>query len=255
MLLGIDHIVIAVPDLDAAMKNYRRLGFTVVPGGKHPVGSHNGLIAFADGAYIELISFYRDHPGHRWWAALKRGGGLVDFCMQTDDLLGDTAKLRGAGVHIDDPVPWSRTRPDGYELKWLLSLARGEHRGVAPFLIQDQTPRAERVPRETRHDNGAAGIGAVIVALDDLAPARRWYEAALGSGGATIDRRDIGAAGGRFKIGPHRLEYLAPLSTDSLLYDWLEARGPSPFSATLRGRKEAAQPDRSLTCGAALSFE
>ena len=25
---------------------YERLGFTVVPGGKHPVGTHNALIAF-----------------------------------------------------------------------------------------------------------------------------------------------------------------------------------------------------------------
>jgi catechol 2,3-dioxygenase-like lactoylglutathione lyase family enzyme len=255
MLLGIDHIVIAVPDLEAATSNYRRLGFTVVPGGKHPVGSHNSLIAFADGSYIELISFYRANPEHRWWAALKRGGGLVDFCMQTDDLLGDTAKLRDAGVHIDDPVPWSRTRPDGYQLKWLLSLARVEHLGVAPFLIQDETPREERVPRETRHENGAAGIGAVTVALNDSAPVSRWYEAVLGSAGTRIERRDIAATGCAFKIGPHRLEYIAPLSADSLLYDWLQARGPSPFSATLRGRKGSAQLDRSFTCSAALSFE
>ena len=48
MLLGIDHIVIVVRDLDAAAQDYERLGFTVVPGGKHPVGTHNALIAFAD---------------------------------------------------------------------------------------------------------------------------------------------------------------------------------------------------------------
>ena len=115
----------------------------MVPGGRHPVGTYNGLAAFADGSYIELISFYRESREHRWWAALKRGEGLVDFCMQTDDLLGDTAKLRRAGVDIDDPVPWSRARPDGCRLEWLLALARGAHRGVAPFLIQDVTPREE----------------------------------------------------------------------------------------------------------------
>ncbi|TAK03001.1 VOC family protein, partial [bacterium] len=140
MLLGLDHIVIAVRDLEAAMRSYEQLGFTVVPGGKHPVGTHNVLISFADGSYIEVIAFYRANPDHRWWRPLQKGEGLVDFCMQTDDLVGDTAKLRDAGVDIDDPVPWSRTRPDGYQLKWLLSLAREGHRGVAPFLIQDETP-------------------------------------------------------------------------------------------------------------------
>src|SRR2546423_2327298 len=177
MLLGLDHIVIAVNDLEAAIADYRRLGFTVVPGGRHPVGTYNGLVAFADGSYIELISFYRDNPDHRWWSALKKGEGLVDYCMRTDDLRGDTEKLRQAGVHIDDPVPWSRARPDGYQLKWMLALARGRHRGVAPFLIEDVTPRDERVPHDVEHENGARGIAAVLVAVDDLHTVEKWYEA------------------------------------------------------------------------------
>ena len=95
MLLAIDHIVIVVRDLEAAMRSYEQLGFTVVRGGRHPVGTHNALISFADGSYIEIIAFYRDNPDHRWWKPLQKGEGLVDFCMQTDDLAGDTAKLRG----------------------------------------------------------------------------------------------------------------------------------------------------------------
>jgi len=147
MLKGIDHLVIVVKDLDQAAKDYQQLGFTVVPGGRHPVGSHNMLIAFADGSYLEIIAFYREARDHRWWGPLEKGERLVDYCMQTDDLQGDTKKLRDAGVEINDPVPWSRKRPDGYELKWVLSLATGSHRGVAPFLIQDVTPRVERIPQ------------------------------------------------------------------------------------------------------------
>ena len=77
MLQGIDHIVIAVPDLAVASRNYEALGFTVVPGGRHPVGTHNALIAFADGAYIELIAFYEKNTQHKWWVPLEKGGGLV----------------------------------------------------------------------------------------------------------------------------------------------------------------------------------
>ena len=168
MLQGIDHIVIVVNDLEQAAKDYEQLGFTVVPGGKHPVGSHNVLISLADGSYIEIIAYYREALDHRWWDPLQKGERLVDFCMQTDDLQGDTLKLRAAGVAINDPVPWSRTRPDGYELKWLLSLAQGSHRGVAPFLIQDVTPREERIPQTFDHKNGATGIETVTVAVGEL---------------------------------------------------------------------------------------
>jgi len=256
MLLAIDHIVIVVRDLEAAIKSYQQLGFTVVPGGRHPVGTHNALISLADGAYLELIAFYEAHPKHRWWATLRQGGGLVDFCMQTDDLCGDTAALRGAGVDIDDPQPLTRIRPDGYQLKWLLSIPRERHRGVAPFLIQDETPRDERVPRETTHKNGAVGIGTVTVAVDDLRNVRSWYRAVLGYDGEPLERGDIPANGILFKIGPHCLDFLEPQTKESPLGEWLKRRGPSPYSATLRTTSGNRAPlNKILTHGAALSFE
>ncbi|TMJ30929.1 MAG: VOC family protein, partial [Alphaproteobacteria bacterium] len=54
---AIDHLVIMFPDLETAIRDYTELGFTVVRGGSHPTGTHNALIAFADGAYVELIAF------------------------------------------------------------------------------------------------------------------------------------------------------------------------------------------------------
>lgn len=256
MLLGIDHIVIAVRDLEAALRSYEQLGFTVVPGGRHPVGTHNVLISFADGSYIEIIAFYRDNPDHRWWKPLQIEEGLVDFCMQTDDLAGDTGKLRGAGVAIDAPVPWSRARPDGYQLKWVLSLAREGHRGVAPFLIQDETPRSERVPQRFDHKNGAAGIGTVTVAADDLPAVTGWYESVLGYNGEPVKRADLKAEGVRFRIGAHIFEFVKPVTEKSPLTDWMKARGPSPFSATLQTTSGKPGPlNKTLTHGAALSFE
>jgi catechol 2,3-dioxygenase-like lactoylglutathione lyase family enzyme len=256
MLQGIDHIVIVVRDLEQAAKDYEKLGFTVVPGGKHPVGSHNALISFADGSYIEIISFYRPSPDHRWWAPLQIGEGLVDYCMQTDDLTGDTAKFRDAGVKINDPVPWSRVRPDGYELKWVLSLAQQECRGVAPFLIQDLTPRDERVPQKFDHPNGTKGIGAVTVAVEDVNMVRRWYQNALGADGTDVSRADLDAAGTRFRVGPHRLDFVRPQSKNSPLSEPLRKRGSSPYSATLvTSLSQPPSLDSSLSHGAILSFE
>jgi catechol 2,3-dioxygenase-like lactoylglutathione lyase family enzyme len=255
MLRGIDHIVIVVPDLALAQKSYEALGFTVVPGGRHPVGSHNALIALADGSYIELIAFYEPSPQHKWWQPLQKGGGLVDVCMQTDDLLADTAAFRRAGVAIDDPAPLSRVRPDGYQLKWVLSIPRERYKGVAPFLIQDETPRDERVPRQRQHPNGAAGIGTLTIAVDDVAAVRGWYEDALGRPGQPIVRPELAAGGVRLTIGPHALEVLAPREAASPLTAWLADRGPSPYAATLTttaATRGALDPSRTL--GARLSL-
>ena len=256
MLKGIDHLVIVVRDLQQASKDYEHLGFTVVPGGKHPVGSHNALISFADESYIELIAFYREAVDHRWWDPLQEGERLVDYCMQTDDLRGDTRKLRDAGVAINDPVPWSRTRPDGYELKWILSLAAGSHRGVAPFLIQDVTPREERIPRQFEHQNGTNGIDTVTVVVRELAQVERWYTAVLGLSGKRIVRTELGAEGLGFSVGPHNLEFLMPSTLSSPLIDWMGTYGPSPYSATLRGSAAEPKPlEQSLTHGAQLYLQ
>jgi len=255
VLLGIDHIVIVLRDLDAAIRSYAGLGFTVVPGGRHPVGTHNALISFADGSYIELIAFYEANPEHRWWAPLQQGGGLVDVCMQTDDLNADTAAFRRAGVMIDDPKPLTRTRPDGYQLRWVLSIPREGHRGVAPFLIQDETPREERVPRETNHRNQVTGIDSLTIAVADVATVRNWYAQTLRQPGQEIRRGALDAAGVRFTIGPHRLDFVAPIGARSPLREWLRVRGPSPYAAALKTTSGRLGPlDETKVLGARLSL-
>lgn len=253
MILGIDHLVIVVNDLEKAARDFEQLGFTVVPGGQHPVGSHNVLISFRDGSYLEIIAFYRDAFDHRWWDPLQQGERLVDFCFQTDDLSGDTKKLQDAGVAINKPVPWSRKRPDGFELKWLLSLATGSHRGVAPFLIEDVTPRGERIPQQFDHQNGIHGIEKLTVAVGELSTIETWYSAILGTSGQTISEANLGADGLRYQAGPHTLDFLTPRDTRSPLIDWLRDYGPSPYSAVLSNSARSFYPLESrLTHGAIL---
>ena len=52
---AIDHLVLCVNDLDAAIAAYVELGFTVTPRAIHPFGTGNALIQL-DGMYIELLS-------------------------------------------------------------------------------------------------------------------------------------------------------------------------------------------------------
>ncbi len=253
MIQGIDHLVVVVNDLDQAIRDYRELGFTVVAGGQHPVGSHNALIAFEDGSYVEIIAFYREARDHRWWEPLRKGERFVDFCFQTDDLHGDTQKLRDAGIAIKDPVPWARKRPDGYELKWLLSLVSGSQRGVAPFLIQDLTPRNERIPQAFEHPNRVTGIETVTIAVAEIDPVEKCYDSLLQTTAHPITLPDLGGEGLRYKIGPHVMKFLAPREPSSPLETWLGQFGPSPYSAVLKAKNETPKLlDARLTHGAQL---
>jgi catechol 2,3-dioxygenase-like lactoylglutathione lyase family enzyme len=253
VLEALDHLVIAVKDLAAAARSYTELGFAVVTGGRHPEGSHNALISFADGAYLELLAFYEPSPAHRWWSALQQGGGLIDFCLASTDLTADAAAFRRAGVDLTDPEPGARARPDGYQLRWLLAKPKGEYRGVAPFLIHDETPRAERVPRAPAHANRVTGLATVTVATADPAAVARWYESALGAKGRPVSRPEQDAQGLRFAVGRHAVELLAPRGVAGLIAERLRTRGPGPCAATLMTAGGAKGPlDSVLSQGARL---
>ena len=235
MIIGIDHIVIAVPALKAAIETYHRLGFTVVEGGRHPVGSHNALIAFEDGAYIELLAFYEECPEHIWWDLLhERGGGLIDFCMATDDIEADYQAFRRQGVDMDDLVELGRQRPDGYELTWINNKVYGEYQGLIPFIIEDKTPRDERVPKDTKHANGVTGIHGVSLACADVDLPGRIMAAVLGADGQSIQDDDLQAAGVRFAVGTHLLDYLQPVGSDGPLAAHLAGRAPMPYRVSFK---------------------
>ena len=236
MLTGIDHIVIVVPDLERANDGYRSLGFTVVPGGRHPsLGTHNALIAFADGSYLELLAFTAASSPHRWFSILRAGGGLADFCAVTDDLEGDARRLREAGAPISEPFALGRERPDGYRLEWTMATPQDVSAGAVPFLIKDVTPREERVPQQQAHANGAAGIRSLSVAVNDAETARRWYAAVVLGESDRCERPDLDASGFSVALGAHSVELLSPRSLQSPLARWLDERGAGPFELTLAG--------------------
>jgi len=252
MLTGIDHLVIVVRDLERAVQSYAALGFTVVRGGKHPIGTENALIGFADGAYLELLAFVVPDSPHPWFAALAKGGGLVDFCLQTDDLAAEIARFRQAGVELSDPLRLTRERPDGYQLGWLLSFPPIDRAGALPFLIDDETPRDERVPREVAHPNGATGIETLVVAVPDSSELRPIY-ARIADAGWKVQPNDLQAAGFAVRIGPHVVELLSPTTATSPLMGWLRTRGASPYAIRLKSREGVPRPlDPARTLGVPL---
>lgn len=179
--MGLDHVVIAVHDLQQAMADYAALGFQVLAGGAHPGReSHNALVVFDDGAYLELIA-WRAANDEPWYRTLQADGeGLVDHALLPEDLVAvaDAARQRGLAT-LGPVIPGGRLRPDGERVAW--QSARQATRAL-PFLCADLTPRALRVPEGAarRQPNGLRGVAAVVVAVPELQPAQMGLQALLG---------------------------------------------------------------------------
>jgi catechol 2,3-dioxygenase-like lactoylglutathione lyase family enzyme len=242
MLTGIDHVIILVDDLDHGIEQYRNLGFTVNPGGKHPRYTHNALVTFADGSYLELISFY-EHPastapgeGHRWFRHVGKGGGIIDYALAAPSLDSLVADSDARGFTHGTATPGARKRTDNVEIAWKSAMAKDDPNvGALPFLIEDVTDRSLRVPSESAsHENGVRGIHSLVVAVQDLDAAVKRYCTMLnrnspsGEGLPNVDNAD----GVYFMVGPHRIDLATP-SGDGPLAAYLHENGDGPYELSL----------------------
>lgn len=216
MITGIDHIVIMVSDLEAASRQWGGLGFNVVEGGKHPRGTHNALIAFEDGSYLELIAFWEpDYDAHRWHRFQGSGIGLIDHALASNDLAAEVEEVSSRGVSYAGPNPGARSRPDGVELSWRTAHPTGIDDHGLPFLIDDISDRALRVPGsdQARHPNGVKGVQTLQLVVGDLASSATAYGTVLdvepvqGDDQQSIGQPSRSAA---LTAGPHRIELHQP---------------------------------------------
>jgi hypothetical protein len=200
--LFFDHAVLVVADLETATREFQRMGFSVVPGGVHAGKlTHNALIAFEDGTYLELLALYsrlqysslrllnriglpHKHPsartllGRRFAESLLMGQGINDFALGSGQLESVIFQARARNLSLDGPAPGGRQRPDGQQVQW--RTACPETRDL-PFLIEDVTHREARVPagQAIKHFNQVCGVAALTVAVADLAASTARYTALL----------------------------------------------------------------------------
>ncbi|MBK5108817.1 MAG: VOC family protein, partial [Anaerolineales bacterium] len=201
--LSIDHVILVVSDLLVASQQFSQLGFTVIPGGVHSGGlTHNALVPFPDGTYLELLSTTRSSRlkllsfmkrlrllgfyigddtaiNRRLTTDLAGGIGIADFCMVSGDLEKEINLLETRGAQFSAPIPGGRQRPDGKEISWLTSVPRTLD---LPFLIEDATPRELRLPvvEDDYHKNGILGIGGLAILVSNLVESLAHYRALLG---------------------------------------------------------------------------
>jgi hypothetical protein len=141
-VLGIDHPVRAVGDLDRAAERWRRhLGLDSAPGGRHPGwGTANRIVPLGD-AYVELIAVAdpqaaRESAFGRSVAEAATGGERwLTFAAAADDLDAVAARL---GLEV---IGGRRERPDGTTLRWRSAGLEDPRREPwMPFFIAWEVP-------------------------------------------------------------------------------------------------------------------
>jgi len=187
MFLGIDHLVIAVPDPDVAADALTAaLGLTAGGGGRHDrLGTFNRLVWLGD-SYLELIGVFDADLARASWVgrptvdALEAGGGLATWAIATDAIDRDVARLRETGSDLAPPIAGERLRPDRGIVRWRLAASPSLAPHAPPFLIEHDPASAEW----TAEDRAARAIEAVRltaleIGVDDVAGTTRRYLATL----------------------------------------------------------------------------
>lgn len=225
MLLGIDHLVIAVPDPDAAAAELdAALGLAATAGGLHATGTGNRL-AFLGDAYLELIGVWDRELalGHPIGAAVVRAldagaPGLVSIAIATDGARREVAALRAAGSPLSEAIPGSRTRTDGTVIAWRCAFPPTLGPFEPPFLIEHELSGPEWGPEARReraafvHPFGGTArlVGLELAVADPAATAATWERAVgvalLPAAGPVPGEREG-------TVGEHRLR-LVPAATD-----------------------------------------
>jgi hypothetical protein len=180
-LLGIDHVVVLVRDLDHARDAYQRMGFTPTPRGFHTLGSQNHCLMFGRD-YVELLAVPKPHPAMQHYTDfLAKGEGLGAIALGTDDAAGLHAGLAADGLAAEAPLDFSRPVQGLGEARFrIVQLPADASPGCRMFACQHYTRELVWRPEYRAHANGAQEIAAVAVIAEDPSAAAASYAKLLG---------------------------------------------------------------------------
>ena len=178
-VIGIDHAVVMVKDLDKAAETWNRLGFTISPRGTHSahMGSGNYTIML-DPDYMELLGVLTatEHNAPARAFLDKRGEGIERIAFTAVDSTAGAEEIRARGYAPIGPIDFERpvTMPDGSlsaakfrVFQWPVAEAPG---GVRIFACQHKTRETVWIPELMQHANGAKRLRQVLIVTPD--PAR-----------------------------------------------------------------------------------
>ena len=236
----IDHATVAGRDLKVLQAALQKAGIATVYGGAHTNhATEMALVSFPDGSYLELMGIQPQADAaavqaHEWSRFLTSDAGPCAWALREANLAAEVARLRAAGVTVSEPAPGGRKRPDGVTLAWQSSSIGDAIRGTFfPFLIQDKTPREQRVyPQGKPVTREFRGIARVVIAVRNLDEAIKRYRQAYGVP-PPIKQVDADFGAQLALLGSGTVVLAAPLNGQSWLAERLDKVGEAPCAFVL----------------------
>jgi catechol 2,3-dioxygenase-like lactoylglutathione lyase family enzyme len=205
-LAGIDHVIVAVRDLEDARTGWTRLGFAPTPRGRHVgQGTANYCIMF-ERDYLELLGFAEpDGESERLRNFLAGREGPMRVAFAPAGSVEEAAvAMTVLGLHPGEPRALGRRLelPEGaVEPRFaLLGLPADETPALDCFVCGHLTPELVRRPEWLTHPNGALGIQSLYLVAEDTAALLPAYDRLFGLHEVTTT--DAVAC---VRIGPHRI--------------------------------------------------
>lgn len=187
---GLDHLVIAVRDLESAAASYRAiLGLRPSWKGVHPIyGTENVLFRLGN-TYLELLAPGGAEGVAGWSRELRahleeEGAGLYALALGTRNVDVAVAQARHLGLEVSDPADGEGTHVDsGARREWRNALIDpASTRGVRAFFIQHRSP-ADALPMAEPEGDGAGSVKRVdhvVIACPDLETSLALWTESLG---------------------------------------------------------------------------
>jgi hypothetical protein len=169
LISGLDHVLVAVENLDEAAQRWRRLGFTLSPPGRHPGRGTGNVCVMLGATYIELIGVVERGDGAAAIAeALKSRKAPVGLAFACEDAAALRTALAGRIDGLGQLRQGSRVilDPDGESTVSFDILAYPVDTRW-PRLLACQHRDLDRVfaPQWIEHENGALDIAEVLLSV------------------------------------------------------------------------------------------
>ena len=179
---GLDHIVHAVRDLDAAAEFYRRAGFIVGARNRHPWGTHNRIVQLSN-CFIEILEIAEPEKiaphgarsfsfgaFNRDFLALREGFSML--ILNSSNAVEDNSAFEASGISNSKVFDFARegAKPDGTPVRLAFSLAFASD-PASPYLrfavCQHHFPQNFWDPAFQNHANGAKTVPGVAMVADN----------------------------------------------------------------------------------------
>lgn len=178
---AVDHLVLAVPSLEAARTRLTQLGFTVAPDARHPFGTENACVFLADATYLEPLAIgseaesLRSARSGNVFTARDRAfrfrhgpEGLEAVAFKSDDADADHADFVEAGLSAGEILTFSRPfkGADGSTGEAAFKLAfAADLRAPDFYAFSCQRLNMPQVDRATlaAHENGVVGLAGLVL--------------------------------------------------------------------------------------------